>query len=840
LLSNYDRPDDAFIKHSYNDGNCKFKGYDDFYSSYYSFEDKALSEFSILVASNNNAAVENISKELPNLDSLISNLVSKSVSSENDANLNEVASLFNVHETQETEKFFLKLSKDNEGNSQRDEIEKNDVYFSWNAHKLLTGDQSIESAISTWGLISSPMGKSSNVSNYYFFIIKNMLDSFYNRNIKIENRVHKYDNARKAFLSQLSLVESLQMKLIEDSKAESKYLKLLENFNQRINTIEKEIVKHKGIIDNINLSIQKSKWDLAESEREYYTSSRNIENQNDIISNTSALISGYENDIFDVQNSIISNEDSRKFYEILLHKWIKTERLKRIKSLKEFKFELESKSNLCKLELDEQNEILYEMSKINEQIVSDLKKIKSELSTLDEKIKSHHEKIEAYYSEISRLETDKAESKLKFEKTTEKLKEDREIIDNDFIERYLSKNTTNNLGVQLSNPWITEKYNREREKLFYYAMKLHKEFILASKCCRSNFINLGLLWKYRESNKKELANFSNRDKDIAFPNLLDTLFLLTPVISTTFASVGRFLRHCKKKESIGLLIVDEAGQASPQIALGALWRSKKAIIVGDPKQVEPVVTDEANAIKRAFSDEDILLYMDKTLSVQGFADSINKYGSYISNPLDDNSTKEWVGCPLVVHRRCIEPMFSISNAISYGGTMKYQTAAPKESVARKFIRKDSCWIDIVGKELGNKNHYVPEQGKRTVELIIKSFKLYDGYPNLYVISPFKSVIEELAKTVRNTTQLVEEYGDDVDRWIENCCGTVHKFQGKEANEVIFLLGCDEKAMGAIRWVKPNILNVAVTRAKYRLYIIGDSDIWRKSAIFNTAYDFIKN
>ena len=52
------------------------------------------------------------------------------------------------------------------------------------------------------------------------------------------------------------------------------------------------------------------------------------------------------------------------------------------------------------------------------------------------------------------------------------------------------------------------------------------------------------------------------------------------------------------------------------------------------------------------------------------------------------------------------------------------------------------------------------------------------------------------------------------------------FREKEANEVIFLLGCDagEEAAGAVRWVNSNIVNVAVTRAKYRLYVIGDSSM----------------
>ncbi|OIJ45091.1 hypothetical protein BG541_14860 [Listeria monocytogenes] len=46
------------------------------------------------------------------------------------------------------------------------------------------------------------------------------------------------------------------------------------------------------------------------------------------------------------------------------------------------------------------------------------------------------------------------------------------------------------------------------------------------------------------------------------------------------------------------------------------------------------------------------------------------------------------------------------------------------------------------------------------------------------------------------------------------CGTVHKFQGKESGEVVFLLGCDASASGAVNWVNENIVNVAVTRAKY--------------------------
>ncbi|HEX4494837.1 MAG TPA: hypothetical protein VIE43_04130, partial [Thermoanaerobaculia bacterium] len=135
---------------------------------------------------------------------------------------------------------------------------------------------------------------------------------------------------------------------------------------------------------------------------------------------------------------------------------------------------------------------------------------------------------------------------------------------------------------QKTAPWLDAEQQRLRDEVFVAAMALHRAFIdAAAKPLRHN---LGVLMSLFGGRALPTA-----EKKALIPDLWSSLFLAVPLISTTFASMERMFRDLPP-ESLGWLFVDEAGQASPQAAVGALFRTRRAVVVGDPVQIEPVVT----------------------------------------------------------------------------------------------------------------------------------------------------------------------------------------------------------------------------------------------------------
>jgi hypothetical protein len=370
-----------------------------------------------------------------------------------------------------------------------------------------------------------------------------------------------------------------------------------------------------------------------------------------------------------------------------------------------------------------------------------------------------------------------------------------------------------------ATPWWPIAAQRARDEVFIAAMALHRAFVdVAAKRLRHNLAALMSVFTTQ--------TLPTAEKQALLPDLWASLFLVVPLVSTTFASVTRMLGKLPL-ESLGWLLVDEAGQAPPQAAVGAIMRTKRAVIVGDPIQIEPVVTLPDTVCKAICTQfgVDPERYSAPRASVQTLGDAASAYSTEFEMKFGGSRT---VGVPLLVHRRCSEPMFSISNSIAYSGLMVFAKKDETPSGISQVLGR-SQWFEITG---SSENKWCSEEGTEVVRLLYQLAQARAS-SDLYVITPFVSVADGLRLTIRNSGVL-RDWVDDEWRWLNERVGTVHTAQGREAEAVIIVLGAPNPSQtGARNWAggRPNILNVAVTRAKEVVYVVGNRKLWREAGVF---------
>lgn len=369
-------------------------------------------------------------------------------------------------------------------------------------------------------------------------------------------------------------------------------------------------------------------------------------------------------------------------------------------------------------------------------------------------------------------------------------------------------------GWNKAAPWATPGLHAKREELFLAALDVHRAFI--HMAAQKFLHNLSILMSV-------LANGAPQDPDkrALLGEVWSTLFLVVPVLSTTFASVERML-GCLPSASLGWLLIDEAGQALPQAAIGAVMRAKRCMIVGDPLQIPPVASlpERLNAEICTYFKVSTSLWAAPDASVQTLADRASPYQSEFKS---DQGMRR-VGMPLLVHRRCLNPMFGISNRIAYDDQMVY-AARPDDTARIGRALGDSCWFDVDGQA---ETKWCPAEGEIVVEALEHIAALGIRDPDLFIITPFRIVAQEMRRRLERETHLHAALGITFKDWAYDRIGTIHTVQGREAEAVFLVLGAPmQSQQGARAWAAgtPNILNVAVSRAKQNLYVVGSHAAW---------------
>lgn len=172
-------------------------------------------------------------------------------------------------------------------------------------------------------------------------------------------------------------------------------------------------------------------------------------------------------------------------------------------------------------------------------------------------------------------------------------------------------------------------------------------------------------------------------------------------------------------------------------------------------------------------------------------------------------------------------MFDISNAVAYGGLM-VQAKRAAESTIRNVLGP-SRWFDV--QSIGQ-DKFPFKEGEMLLQLLRK-LRESGTSPDVYVVTPFRAVQDGLREMVKCDGVLTGWVAEPL-TWPSERIGTVHTVQGREAEAVIVVLGAPEDTQqGARQWAggMPNLLNVAVTRAKEVVYVIGNRSLWSGAGKF---------
>ncbi|MDD5472804.1 MAG: AAA domain-containing protein [Candidatus Methanoperedens sp.] len=256
-----------------------------------------------------------------------------------------------------------------------------------------------------------------------------------------------------------------------------------------------------------------------------------------------------------------------------------------------------------------------------------------------------------------------------------------------------------------------------------------------------------------------------------------------------------------------ILVIDEASQCDIPSALPLLFRAKNVIIIGDPKQLKNISTLNEN-IERKLAN---------SVGVEEFYVDF----SYCKNSLYDlfERTIRTVNEPVIFlneHYRCHKDIISYSNIHFYGEKLNILTDEAALFSDEDLFSKGISWINVKGKTLYAKSVYNIEEVKKVIN-ILKNICNKKKNVSIGVVTLFKAQMDKILDEIKN-----EPLFEKMDITV----GTAHKFQGDEKDIIIFSPAISEGVKDkTLNWINSTtqLLNVAVTRAKSSLIIVGDFD-----------------
>lgn len=307
----------------------------------------------------------------------------------------------------------------------------------------------------------------------------------------------------------------------------------------------------------------------------------------------------------------------------------------------------------------------------------------------------------------------------------------------------------------------------------------------------------------------------------AIPNLISTLrpcFMMSPLSVSVFLEAQSY--------EFDLVIFDEASQVHTEDAIGAIMRGKQVIIVGDTKQLPPT-----NFFATSLNEEDFDIDVEEE-------EKDEDAGAYESI-LEESVTVLPERSLLWHYRSRDERLIAFSNIKIYNGSLVTFPSAIEKApdLGVEYIHVANGVYDRSGK----RNNMI--EAKRVAELVFENFK---KYPNrsLGVVTfseAQQNAVDAAIRQLRLSNGSMERFFSE-DREEPFFIKNLENVQGDERDTIIFSIGYAKDNHGVMymnfgplsREGGYRRLNVAITRAKYNVKLVGsivatDIDIEKTSA-----------
>lgn len=348
---------------------------------------------------------------------------------------------------------------------------------------------------------------------------------------------------------------------------------------------------------------------------------------------------------------------------------------------------------------------------------------------------------------------------------------------------------------------------------------------------------------YREAEFIKRLSISEDEEQLSrlkYTERLKRISCIMPVFISTFHSLPKYLvcsesgnKDTPLYSGIDLLIVDESGQVSPELAIPSFSLAKQAILVGDVEQIEPVwsISDEYSFInlKRfgIVSDESDKRYA--FLQENGFLSSSGSIMKMARKSCNFAAGAER-GAFLTEHRRCVDPIISYCNDYIYhgrlipkkGNELKYKKLPPKGYVhVNGFSEPGKTGSRLNKAEAAAIVAWLQEE-KENLEGIYRK----PIHQIVAIVTPFKAQEKEIRDLTENIQDRTENIRDRT-AFTYMTIGTVHALQGAQCPIVIFstVNSPNDPSCFMERDLKYNLINVAVSRAQHHFLVFGNMNIF---------------